>query len=67
VLLGAYDRDLLWGAGRVDLSTYDNLHSAFATVFTHRDRQRQGIGRALVEAVSRVAGDRGRRVLHTEA
>ena len=67
VLLGAFDGDVMWGAARVDLTTYDNLHSATVSVATHPARQREGIGRSLAGASSDVVRRQGRRVLHTEA
>ena len=67
VLLGAYEGDAMWGAGRINFTLYDNLHSAFADFHVHPDRQRRGIGRALVDAAHTVTRDNGRRVLMTEA
>ena len=67
VLLGAFDGDTLWGAARIDHPMHDNLHSATAEIYTHPDRSRRGIGRALAEASYDVARTRGRRVLTAEA
>ena len=67
VLLGAFEGDVMWGAARIDLSTYDNLHMASCAVHTHPERQRRGIGRALAQAALGTARDRGRRMMHTEA
>ena len=67
VLLGAFEGDEMWGAARIDHSLHDNLHSASAHLYVHPDRQRRGIGRALVAAGEDVARRRGRRLLMTEA
>jgi GNAT superfamily N-acetyltransferase len=67
VLLGAYDADGMWGAARVDLNRYDNTHLGSATYYTHPDRRRRGIGRALAEASYDVARSRGCSQLVTEA
>lgn len=67
VLLGAFEDDEMWGAARVDHSLHDNLHSASADFYVHPDRQRRGIGRALVAAGEEVARGRGRRLLMIEA
>ena len=67
VLLGAFDDDVLWGAARVDLSRYDNLHLAIATYYTHPDRQRRGLGTALAEVSYDVALRHGRQTICTEA
>jgi GNAT superfamily N-acetyltransferase len=67
VLLAAFEDDELWGAARIDHSLHDNLHSASGAFFVHPERQRRGIGRALLRAGEAVARRRGRRVLMTEA
>ena len=67
VLLGAFEGDTLWGAARIDHPLHDNLHAATAEIYTHPDRSRRGIGRALAEASYDVARARGRRVLTAEA
>jgi GNAT superfamily N-acetyltransferase len=67
VLLGAFDDEVMWGAARVDLSRYDNLHLASATYYTHPERQRRGIGRALAETSYDVARRDGRQMMFTEA
>jgi len=67
VLLGAFVDGVLWGTARVDLGRYDNLHLASAIYYTHPERQRRGIGRALAEASYDVARRGGRQILFTEA
>jgi GNAT superfamily N-acetyltransferase len=67
VLLGAFVDDVLWGTARVDLGRYDNLHLASVTYYTHPERQRRGIGRALAQASYDVARRDGRTTLMTEA
>jgi GNAT superfamily N-acetyltransferase len=67
VLLGAFDGDEMWGAARVDVNRYDNLDLASATYYTHPDRRREGIGRALAAASYDVARSRGCTQLLTEA
>ena len=66
VLLGAFEGDTMWGAGQVDHPLLDNTHSAFAEFFVHPDRQRQGVGRALVDAGWAGVLEAGRRVMMTE-
>ena len=62
VLLGAFDGDAMWGAGRVDLTLLRQPALGLRRViYTHPDRRRRGIGRALAEASYDVARDRGRR------
>jgi GNAT superfamily N-acetyltransferase len=67
VLLGAFEDGLMWGAAVVEHPRYDNLHAAYAQPYVHPDRQRRGIGTALVEATYGVARARGRRVVMCEA
>jgi GNAT superfamily N-acetyltransferase len=67
VLLGAFLDGEMWGAARVDLGRYDNLHLASATYYTHPDRRRRGLGTALAEASYDVARRDGRSTLVTEA
>ena len=67
VLLGAFDGDEMWAAARVDVNRYDNLELGSATYYTHPDRRRQGLGRALAEASYDVARARGCTQLLTEA
>lgn len=66
-LLGAFDGDEMWGAARVDVNRYDNLELGSATYYTHPDRRREGIGRALAGASYDVARSRGCTQLLTEA
>ncbi|MGZ4457378.1 MAG: GNAT family N-acetyltransferase, partial [Nocardioides sp.] len=66
VLLGAFEGDTMWGAGQVDLPVHDNTHLAFAEFFVHPDRQRRGIGRALVEAGWEQMRAAGRRSMTVE-
>jgi GNAT superfamily N-acetyltransferase len=67
VLLGAFDAGEMWGAARVDVNRYDNLDLGSATYYTHPDRRRRGIGRALAAASYDVARARGCTQLVTEA
>ena len=67
VLLGAFDDDTMWGAARVDLSRYDNLHVAASTYYTHPDRRREGIGRAMAEASYDIGRKHDRTLMITEA
>jgi GNAT superfamily N-acetyltransferase len=67
VLLGAFDDGTMWGATRVDLSRYDNLHVAASMYYTHPDRRREGIGRAMAEASYDVARKHDRTLMITEA
>jgi GNAT superfamily N-acetyltransferase len=66
VLLGAFEDGEMWGAARIDHPLYDNLHSASGSFYVHPQRQRRGIGRALVAAGDEVARARGRRLMMTE-
>jgi GNAT superfamily N-acetyltransferase len=63
VLLGAFEDGALHGTAQVELSLHDNLHVAHIACYVHPDRQRQGVGRALVEESYDVARRRGRRTL----
>jgi GNAT superfamily N-acetyltransferase len=67
VVLGAFDDDVMWGAGRVYLSLLDNLHTASAEYHVHPERVRRGLGTALAEASYDVARRRGRRTMVIEA
>ena len=66
VLLGAFEGDTMWGAGQVDFPVHDNPHLTFAEFFVHPDRQRRGIGRALVEAGWQQMCAAGRRTMTVE-
>lgn len=68
VMLGAFDDDdTMWGAARVDLSRYDNLHIVASMYYTHPDRRREGIGRAMAEASYDVGRKHHRTLMITEA
>jgi GNAT superfamily N-acetyltransferase len=67
VLLGAFEDGEMWGAAQVHHPLYDNLHSASAECYVHPERQRRGLGTALVRAADDVARSRGRRLMLTEA
>jgi GNAT superfamily N-acetyltransferase len=67
VLLGAFDSGTMWGASRVELSRYDNLHVASTMYYTHPERRRQGIARAMAETSYDVARDHERTLMITEA
>ena len=67
VLLGAFDGEAMWGAARIDLPRYDNLHAARAVLHVHPGRRRRGIGAALAQESCEVARGRGRRVIMSEA
>lgn len=66
VLLGAFEGEAMWGAGQVDLPLLDNTHAVFTEFYVHPDRQRQGVGRALVNAGWEVVREEGRRVMMAE-
>ncbi len=67
VLLGGFQDGTMWGASRVELSRYDNLHVASSTYYTHPERRRRGIARAMAEASYDVARSRKRTLMITEA
>lgn len=66
VLLGAFVDGVMWGAAQLELWLLDNTHMARVLCNVHPDRQRQGIGRALVHRAVDLAAVRGRRLLVTE-
>ena len=67
VLLGAFDDGVMWGAARVDMGRYDNLHIASSMYHTHPDMRRRGIARAMAEASYDVARGHSRTLMVTEA
>jgi GNAT superfamily N-acetyltransferase len=67
VLLGAFEDGTMWGAARVDLGRYDNLHIATSTYYTHPDRRRRGLARAMAETSYDVARGHKRSLMITEA
>jgi GNAT superfamily N-acetyltransferase len=67
VLLGAYDDAAMVGRAFVRYPELDNRHLAFADIHVHPDRQRRGIGAALVRHVEELVRAEGRRSLLTEA
>ena len=67
VMLGAFDDGTMWGAARVELSRYDNLHVAASTYYTHPEMRRRGIARAMAETSYDVARSRDRNLMITEA
>jgi len=60
VCLVAVDRGRVVGAARVELPQTDNLHLVEVDLAVHPAERRRGAGRALVEAVERVAREEGR-------
>ena len=67
VMLGAFDDGTMWGAARVELSRYDNLHVAASTYYTHPEMRRRGIARAMAETSYDLARSRDRTLMITEA
>ncbi len=67
VLLGAYDEAGMVGRAFVRYPELDNRHLAFADIHVHPDRQRRGIGAALLWHVEGLVRAEGRRSLLTEA
>jgi GNAT superfamily N-acetyltransferase len=67
VLLGAYDDAGMAGRAFVRYPELDNRHLAFADIHVHPDRQRRGVGAALVRHVEALVRAEGRRSVLTEA
>jgi GNAT superfamily N-acetyltransferase len=67
VLLAAFDGDDVVGAGEVVLPLLDNTHQGYAELWTEPERQRCGIGSAVLAAAEGVLRDNDRRTIVIEA
>jgi GNAT superfamily N-acetyltransferase len=67
VLLAAFDGDDVVGTGEIVLPLLDNTHQGYAEVWTRPDRQRRGIGSAVLAAAEEVLRASDRRTVVIEA
>ncbi|MCW2736569.1 GNAT family N-acetyltransferase [Nocardioides sp.] len=66
VLLAAIDGREMVGAGLLTRPLVENLHTAMAFAYTRPDREREGIGRRLVEELEVIAAGDGRTTAQSE-
>jgi GNAT superfamily N-acetyltransferase len=67
VVLACWHGGRIVAGGAVILPHLDNLELAYADVFTHPDRRRQGHGSAVIEAIVELARQHNRSRLFLEA